>query len=174
MNTGVYIFSAFALSLSACGSSQPKSVATDAQTDIQNALISETATVKSQLEYDTLNAISSLTPLSGPCSTPEPDQLYDFINRTITIKDNGKSLVVPVTTRFWFYLDDRIYPLRNLLNAIPDGLIGYVSNGSIRGPQCYPIMFEAVHEGRGFIKIKDFQIFIIVDNNMPESPLPLN
>jgi len=61
-----------------------------------------------------------------------------------------------------------------LLNAIPDGLIGYISNGSIRGPQCYPIMFEAVKEGKGTLQIKDFQLSIIIDNNLPMSPLPLH
>jgi hypothetical protein len=35
-------------------------------------------------------------------------------------------------------------------------------------------MFEAVHEGKGLLKMKDFHILIIEDNNMPESPLPLN
>jgi hypothetical protein len=113
MHSGVYIFSAIAIMLSACGSSQPKSVAAAVQTNFQNTLISETATVELQLEYDTLAAISSLNPLSGPCSTPEPDQFNDFINRSITTKDNGKSLVVHVTSRFWFYLDEK-----NFLSAI--------------------------------------------------------
>jgi hypothetical protein len=35
-------------------------------------------------------------------------------------------------------------------------------------------MFEAVREGRGLLQINDFQLLIIIDNNMPESPLPIN
>ncbi len=174
MHSKILIFSAFALSLSACQLSHWTPIATQERSKINNQHISLTETSVSTHGTETLTAVPSFTPLSGPCSTPEPDQQNDFINRSISIKDNGKSLFVHVTSRFWIYLDDRIYPLRDLLNSIPDGLIGYISNGSLRGPQCYPIMFEAVHEGRGLLKIGDFQIMIIVDNNLPESSLPLN
>jgi hypothetical protein len=34
-------------------------------------------------------------------------------------------------------------------------------------------MFEAVEEGKGLLKIGDFQLSIIIDNNLPISPLPL-
>lgn len=122
----------------------------------------------------TATAIPSFTPLPGSCATLSPDELKDFINNSITIEDSGKTFVTHVTSRFWIYLDDRIYPLRDLLNSVPDELIGYVSNGSIRGPQCYPIMFEAVKEGKGLLKIKDFQLSIIIDNHLPMSGLPLH
>ena len=122
----------------------------------------------------TLEAIPSFTPLSGPCATLVPGELNDFMFNTITVDDNGKTFVTHITSRFWIYLDDRVYPLRELLNSIPEGLIGYISNGSIRGPQCYPIMFEAVHEGKGLLQIKDFQLSIIVNNNLPASTLPLH
>lgn len=174
MKRAVFLFSILAISLSACGSSQPAPTATQVPTNTHNTLISETAVSESTLEVETLEAIPSFTPLPGPCSTPAPNELNDFIKRSITIEDNGKTFVTHVTQRFWIYLDDRIYPLRDLLNSIPEGLIGYISNGSIRGPQCYPIMFEAVREGKGLLQIKDFQLSIIVDNNMPMSPLPLH
>jgi hypothetical protein len=122
----------------------------------------------------TATAIPSFTPLSGSCATPSPDELKDFINNSITIEDSGKTFITHVTSRFWIYLDDRTYPLRDLLNSVPDGLIGYVSNGSIRGPQCYPVMFEAVKEGKGLLQIKDFQLSIIIDNNLTMSVLPLH
>jgi hypothetical protein len=174
MRHAVFLSSTLAFSLSACGSSQSASTAIQGPTNTHNTVISETAVPESTLEYETLEAISSFTPLPGPCSTPAPNELIDFINRSITIEDNGKTFVTHVTSRFWIYLDDRIYPLRDLLNSIPEGLIGYISNGSIRGPQCYPIMFEAAREGKGLLQIKDFQLSIIVDNNMPESSLPLH
>jgi hypothetical protein len=174
MHSGIIILSTFAISLSACGPSQPKPISGQVQSNTQNTHNTQTPVPVSQFDYATFDAITSLTPLPGPCSTPEPDQLNDLINRSITIKDNGKSFIVQVTSRFWFYLDDRIYPLRDLLISMPDGLIGYVSNGSFRGAQCYPVMFEAVREGRGLLQINDFQLLIIIDNNMPESPLPIN
>jgi hypothetical protein len=174
MRSGPFFLSLLAVSLSACGLSQPMVIKTQESKIYQNPRLSEATVPDSQNYQATLDVIPTLTPLPGPCSTPEPDQLNDFINRSITIIDNGKSMIVHVTTRFWIYLDDKIYPLHELLKSIPNGLIGYVSNGSIRGPQCYPIMFEAVHEGRGLIQINNFQLFIIVDNNLPESSFPLN
>jgi hypothetical protein len=140
----------------------------------ENTLIPDTAEWDSTFEYETLETISIITSLPEPCSAPTPNELNDFINRSITYNDNGKTLFLHVTTRFWKYLDDRLYPLQDIFNSIPDGLLGYISNGSIKGPQCYPIMFEAVHEGKGLLQIKDFQLSIIVDNNIPESPIPLH
>jgi hypothetical protein len=174
MKRAVFLFSTLAISLSACGSSQPAPNATQVPTNTLNTEISDTAVSVATLEYGTLEAIPSFTPLPSPCSTPTPKELNDFINRSITIEDNGKTFITHVTSRFWIYLDDRIFPLRDLLNSIPEGLIGYISNGSIRGPQCYPLMFEAVREGKGLLQIKDFQLSIIVDNKIPESSLPLH
>jgi hypothetical protein len=105
--------------------------------------------------------------------TPAVAELNDFIKRSITIADNGKTFTTHVTSRFWIYLDDRIYPIPDLFNAIPKGLMGYVSNGSVRGPQCYPVMFEATKEGKGLLQLKDFQLEIVVNDSAPESPLPL-
>jgi len=162
------------ISLSACGSSQPVPTATLEPTNKPTPPISSTLTSEQTQKAETLQAIPTFTPLPGPCATPSPDELKDFISNSITIEDNGKTFVIHVTSRFWIYLDDRIYPLRDLLNSIPDGLIDYISNGSIRGPQCYPIKFEAVHPGKGLLQIKDFQLSIIIDNNLPMSSLPLH
>lgn len=122
---------------------------------------------------NTPEVISTFTSLPGPCATPPPAELNDFVQQSITIADNGKTFTTHVTSRFWIYLDDRIYPLPDLFNALPKGLIGYVSNGSVRGPQCYPVMFEALNEGKGPLQLNNFQLQIVVDNNAPESPLPL-
>ena len=174
MKHAVLLLIILAIQLSSCGFSQPGTIETQMPTRTNTSLTSETAKSQSTSGEETIAAISSLTPLAGPCSTPTPLELTDFLYRSITIEDNGKSFVTHVTSRFWIYLDDKFYPLQDLINSIPNDLIGYVSNGSIRGLQCYPIMFEAIHEGRGFIQIKDFQLSIIVDNNMPESLLPLH
>jgi hypothetical protein len=173
MPSEILLVATLVISLSACGSPQTIPFDTQVQTTPQNTLIPQITQSILTIQSETLDAIPSFTPLSEPCSTPVPSELNDFINRSITFNDNGKTLIVHVTSRFWIYLEDRLYPLRDLLKSIPDGLIGYVSNGSIRGPQCYPIMFEAVHEGRGLLQIKDFQLLIIVDNSIPESSLPL-
>lgn len=117
--------------------------------------------------------ISTFTSLPELCATPAPAELNDFIKQSITIADHGKTFTTHVTSRFWIYLDDRIYPLPELFNAIPQGLIGYLSNGSVRGPQCYPVMFEALKEGKGLLQLKDFQFEIVVDDSAPESALPL-
>ena len=174
MKRAGFLLSILAIALTACSPSRLVSNVTLEPTIIITPAISGTLESEQTQEMQTLQAIPTFTPLSGPCVTPEPGVLSDFINNSITIEDNGKTFITHVTSRFWIYLDDRVYPLRDLLNAIPVGLIGYVSNGSIRGPQCYPIFFEAVREGKGHIKIKDFQLSIIVDNNLPMSQLPLH
>jgi hypothetical protein len=173
MHSGILVSLLLALILPACGLIQPISNPTRVLSPLQNSRTSETPLTKTLTSQTTFDAIPTLTPLSGPCSTPEPSQLNDYINRSITFKDNGKSFITHVTSRFWIYLDDRIYPIQDFLKSIPAGLIGYISNGSIRGPQCYPVMFEAVREGHGLIQIKNFQLMIIVDDNLPESPLPI-
>jgi hypothetical protein len=162
------------VSLSACGFHQPIEASTLEPSNTNIHLFFETKTKESFPDRETADAIPPVTPLPGPCATPGPDRLQDVINISITAKDNGKTFIFHVTSRFWFHLDDSKYPLRELLKSIPDGLIGYVSNGSIRGPQCYPIMFEAVQEGRALIQLNDFRLSIIVDNNLPESVLPPN
>lgn len=176
----LFLTSFILIFITACGTvpqtstSQPAPTVAQVSTNTHITLIPETPVLESTLEMKTLEAIPSFTPLASPCSTPAPNELNDFIKLSITIEDNGKTFVTHVTSRFWIYLDDRIYPLRGLLNSIPEGLLSYVSNGSIRGPQCYPIMFEAGREGKGLLQIKDFQLLIIVDNNAPMSPLPLH
>ncbi len=174
MKRAAFLFSILFVSFSACGSSPRLPVAALAITNTFTPRITDTAVPEKTLEAETLQAIPSFTPLSGPCSTPSPGEFKDFINNSITIEDNGKTFVTHVTSRFWIYLDDRIYPLRELLNSIPDELLRYVSNGSMMGPQCYPVYLEAVHEGKGNLQIKDFQLSIIIDNNLPMSSLPLH
>jgi hypothetical protein len=174
MKPAGFIISILVIFLCACRSSRQLSASAPTPPNLIYTFVAGTAVSQMTLEAKTIPAIPFFTPLSGACSTPAPAELKDFLNNAITVEDNGKTFVTHVTSRFWIYLDDRIYPLRDLLNAIPVGLIGYISNGSIRGPQCYPIMFEAVREGKGFFQIKDFRLSIIIDNNLPITRLPLH
>jgi hypothetical protein len=148
------------LLLSSCGNAQP-------------AITPTNAVAQTPFTLETPETIATFTPLPAGCATPSPDEINDFIGQSITDKDNGKTLVTHVTSRFWIYLDDRTYSLPDLMQSLPNGLLGYISNGSIRGPQCYPIMFEAVKEGKGLLQIKNFKLWIVVNDALPESKIPL-
>jgi hypothetical protein len=174
MKRVVFQFSILAISLAAGGPLQSTPTAAQVPTKTYTPVITGTTVSESTLEMETIEAIPTFTPLTCPCPPPAPYEISVYINNFITIEDNGKTFFTDVASRFWIYLDDTVYLLRDFMNSLPVGLIGYISNGSVRGPQCYPIMFEAVHEGKGLIKIKDFQLSIIVDNNLPMSTLPLH
>ncbi len=79
----------------------------------------------------------------------------------IQLSDNGKTFTYRITDRFSVFLDDARHPVANL-SCSPDGIIGYVSNGSMRGPNQYPIMFEAVAAGQCMLKDGDFSATIEV------------
>ncbi len=104
---------------------------------------------------------------------PPPEELNLFTSRSVTAEDSGKTLVLHQTDRFSVYLDDQRYPL-NELQASPAGILGIISNGSLRGPNCYPVMFEAVTEGSAVLRDRDFQLRIVIDNRAPVSTLPLH
>lgn len=115
------------------------------------------------------------TPLipSTSCPAPLPDQSTVLSARSITAEDSGKILVIHQTDRFSVYLDDRLYPL-STLQASPAGRLGIISNGSLRGPDCYPLMFEAVTEGDALLSDRDFHLRVVVDDHAPISPFPLH
>ncbi len=79
----------------------------------------------------------------------------------IKLSDNRETFTYRLTDRFSVFLDDTKYPVKDLA-CIPTGIIGYVSNGSLRGPGRYPIMFEAVAEGTCRLEDHDFQANIVV------------
>jgi hypothetical protein len=62
------------------------------------------------------------------------------------------------------FLDDEKYPLENLI-CTPEGVIGSVSNGSLNGPDNYPIMFEAAQPGECLFQNGDFQVQIVVSGD---------
>lgn len=79
----------------------------------------------------------------------------------IKLSDNGKTFSYHLTDRFSVFLDDIKYPVKDL-SCTPDGMIGYVSNGSLGGPGRYPIMFEAVAEGKCRLEDHDFHAEIMI------------
>jgi hypothetical protein len=171
--------------LSACGGTRLTSTITPIAADTTTKIsTSQTTKVEDQPVatipiyemthfFETLTANPSETPFIGPCPTPVPEDYSLFNSGSITIEDSGKTFIAHMTQRFWIYLDDQIYPLKDLFKATPD-LIGYVSNLSVRGPWCYPVGFEATREGTGTIRLKGFELTIIVDNSLPESTFPLH
>jgi hypothetical protein len=82
-------------------------------------------------------------------------------NAQIKPSDNGKRFTYHLTDRFSVYLDDTNYPVQELV-CTPDGIIGYVSNGSLGGLGHYPVMFEAVAEGQCSLDDRDFHVDILV------------
>jgi len=82
-------------------------------------------------------------------------------NAQIKLSDNGKMFSYHLTDRFTVFLDDTKYPVKDL-ECTPEGIIGYVSNGSLGGLDHYPIMFEAVAEGTCRLEDHDFHADIVV------------
>ena len=79
----------------------------------------------------------------------------------ITLEDNGRTFTYTVGTRFSVFLDDQAYPVQ-ALQCGPESVIGYVSNGSLRGPDLYPIMYETTKAGSCTLSDGDFSVEIKV------------
>jgi len=82
-------------------------------------------------------------------------------NAQIKLSDNGKTFTYHLTDRFSVFLDDTEYPVPELV-CTPDGIIGYVSNGSLGGLNNYPVMFEALAEGQCSLDDRHFHVDILV------------
>jgi hypothetical protein len=101
---------------------------------------------------------------SSPIGQPtESDPEQWMKEHSINLQDSGKTFTYTTTSRFMVFLDDLDYPLKDL-NCVPQSVIGYISNGSLRGPDHYPIMFEAGPEGTCLLQDRDFQVRIVIDN----------
>jgi hypothetical protein len=111
-----------------------------------------------------------LSACQGVTATPVPST--PDIHATITTEmknnaeikpsDNGKAFTYRLTDRFTVFLDDTKYPVKDLACA-PEGIIGYVSNGSLGGLDHYPVMFEAVAEGNCRLEDHDFYVDIHIE-----------
>jgi hypothetical protein len=114
-----------------------------------------------------LSACRASAPATATPIPPTPD-----IHATITTEmknnaqikpsDNGKTFTYHLTDRFTVFLDDTKYPVKDLVCA-PEGIIGYVSNGSLGGLDNYPVMFEAVGEGTCRLEDNDFHVDIRIE-----------
>lgn len=115
----------------------------------------------------------SLSPTSTPLSKPTVQKVPATLTRnlcgeewvspnTITLRDNGKTFTYRLTQRFEVCLDDTNYPLDEL-HCEPTSIMGAVSNGSNMF-MAYPINYEATTVGTCFLKVRDFQIRIVVVN----------
>jgi hypothetical protein len=120
------------------------------------------------LHIDLGDACVVLHHIEGVFSSPirqstESDPEQWMKEHSINLQDNGKTFTYTTTSRFMVFLDDLDYPLKDL-KCVPQSVIGYISNGSLRGPDHYPIMFEAGPEGTCLLQDRDFQVRIVIDN----------
>jgi hypothetical protein len=90
----------------------------------------------------------------------------------IMLEDNGRTFTYFLTDRFFVFLDDEKYPVDSL-DCKPEGIIGYVSNGSFRGPDLYPVYYEAASVGSCTLKDHDFAVkIVVVDLPTPAPGVP--
>jgi hypothetical protein len=99
-------------------------------------------------------------PISSASPTPDPvEQMRQEAD--IKVSDSGKTFPFGVTVRFSVFLDDARYPV-SALRCSPEGVIGIVSNGSLRGPDLYPISFEGLQPGTCQLTDGDFSVRIVI------------
>lgn len=79
----------------------------------------------------------------------------------IALSDSGRTFTYHVTDRFSVLLDRTHYPVTTLTST-PTGIVGLITNGSINGPEDYPVMFEAVQPGECLLEARDFRVRIVV------------
>lgn len=108
-----------------------------------------------------VSACQGVTPIPPTPATDATIMAEMKNNANIQPGDNGKTFTYRPTDRFIVFLDDEKYPVKDLA-CTPEGIIGYVSNGSLRGPDLYPVMFETVKEGRCRLTDHDFHVDIVV------------
>ncbi len=95
----------------------------------------------------------------GSSTSPSVSQSGPF---AIALSDGGRTFTYHVTDRFSVSLDRTRYPVTTL-TLTPTGIVGYISNGSINGPEDYPVMFEAVQPGEFLLEARDFRVRIVVE-----------
>ena len=80
----------------------------------------------------------------------------------VTLANNGDVITIKmVGTRFSVFLDDEKYPVNSMILE-PGCPLMYVSNYSFRGPDLYPIGYEAAQVGTCVLRNGDFSVTIIV------------
>lgn len=103
---------------------------------------------------------------SAPSVTPSQEPTVTTQGTTdaagIALSDRGRTFTYRLTDRFTVSLDRTRYPVKNL-TLTPTGIVGLISNGSINGPDDYPVMFEAVQPGECLLENDDFRVRIVVE-----------
>lgn len=120
----------------------------------------------------TLKGVPS--PIVGATFSPAEQTavVQQFKDRAeITLEDNGQTVTVTLGLRFFVFLDDESYPVRSL-TCEPDWKMGYISNGSFRGPDLYPVYYEATELGSCVLKSRDFVVTVTVVEPAPGAPVP--
>ena len=104
---------------------------------------------------------NTLPPATSPAgaATEEVERLR--ARADIKLENAGQTFTYTVTSRFTVFLDDTDYYAGDL-GCEPEGIVGVVSNGSVRGPDLYPVMFEAVRPGQCELRDGDFTATIVV------------
>ncbi|MFO7942825.1 MAG: hypothetical protein R6U51_00725 [Anaerolineales bacterium] len=98
--------------------------------------------------------------------TMSPEQITAEVQRykemaDITLETAGQKFTYRLGERLFIFLDDEDYPLEDLV-CEPDWIMGYISNGSFRGPERYPIYYEATSPGVCTLHNGDFSVEIKV------------
>jgi hypothetical protein len=115
-----------------------------------------------------LSACSATTPtpvqLTATIVLAKPTVTFDPLaemrqQAKIKVEDNGKTFAFAVASRFFVFLDDEKYPATELMCS-PEGIIGLISNGSLRGPGLFPVMFEGAQSGECTLTDRDFSVQI--------------
>lgn len=121
----------------------------------------------------TITARPTMAPLDTASPEEEATRAQEFrAMADITLAGNGKTYTFTYGRRFFVFLDDERYPLADL-RCEPDWVMGWVSNGSFRGPTRYPVYYEATRVGRCRLVNGDFWAEIIVVEPTPElTPIP--
>lgn len=155
MNLSPRILIMILLLTSACMSAAPNS----SPLTVQESPITVATPLMGTSVFQSVVPLPPSQPTQYPAIATETQRIKELA--PINLSGNGKTFTFQLTTRFIVFLDDKEYPVKDI-KCTPEGIIGYVSNGSVRGPDNYPIMFEAVGIGTCTLRNKDFQAYVTI------------
>ncbi len=101
---------------------------------------------------------------------PQPSISQQF---EITAKDNGKTVVYTITSRFSLILDQQQYPKEAMkVTCQPAGVVGSISNVPPVAPPLWITRYEGVEPGECTVTDRDFSVTIrIVGNQTPANAI---
>ena len=114
------------------------------------------------------------TQIGSSFSTLSPDQIatdtqYMIDMSKITLVNDQQTVTVTLNSRFFVFLDDEKYPVSEL-DCKSEWLMGTISNGSLRGPDRYPIYFEPTRTGACWLSNREFGMNLIIVEPTTSSP----